>query len=447
MRKAFDPDKITQFQSMRESLTLQSAIKESNRCLLCFDAPCSDGCPAGTDPGKFIRQIKFYNYKGAARTIRNNNILGSVCAFVCPVEKLCEKACSIKALEDPINISGLQRFAIEYGKRFQIEPLRKSKKDQGKIAVIGCGPAGMGCASDLAKMDYDVTIFERENKAGGVPKWNIPEFRLPEEAIAYDVENLLSMGVDIRLNSSVENDEAISMLFAEGYEAIFISTGLSVAFKIDLFDSYINAVDYIAFLRTVKFDREKIDLKNKSVAVIGGGSVAVDSAVSAKACGAGKVYLISLEHLDELPADRDEIELARKMNITFKAGCQINEVVANEKTITGLKGTEVEWIEPGIFSPSNVRRIEGTSFGINIDFVVQAIGTKPGYEIVRFQKSLKTKGKGIVEVSDFFETNIEGVFAGGDVVNAGSTVVQAVGEGKKAALGIDIYLKNRGKKA
>ncbi len=226
MRKAFDPDKITQFQSVREPLTLQAAIRESNRCLLCFDAPCSAGCPAGTDPGKFIRQIKFYNYKGAARTIRNNNILGSVCAFVCPVEKLCEKACSIKTLEDPINISGLQRFAMEYGKRFQIEPLRKSKRDQGKIAIIGCGPAGMGCASELARMDYDVTIFERENKAGGVPKWNIPEFRLPSEAITYDVENILSLGVDIRFNVSIENDEAISLLLAEGYQAVFISTGL-----------------------------------------------------------------------------------------------------------------------------------------------------------------------------------------------------------------------------
>ncbi|MDO8899211.1 MAG: FAD-dependent oxidoreductase, partial [Bacteroidales bacterium] len=329
----------------------------------------------------------------------------------------------------------------------QIEPLRKSEKNQGKIAIIGCGPAGVCCAAELAKMNYDVTIFEREDMAGGVPKWNIPEFRLPAEAIAYDVENLLSLGVDIRFNATIENNEAISMLLAEGYMAVFISTGLSVALKIDLFDNYINALDYISFLRSVKFDHNNIDLKNKNVAVIGGGSVAVDSAVSAKACGANKVYLISLEHLDELPADKGEIELAHEMNITFKAGCQITDVNANEKIITGLKGMEVEWIKPENFSPSNVRKVEGTTFALNVDLVVQAIGTKPGYEISRFHKSLQTRGKGIIEVNDLFETNLEGVFAGGDVVNAGSTVVQAVGEGKKAALSIDNYLKNRENKA
>lgn len=441
MKKPIDPEKIGQFESMREPLSLQAAIKESNRCLHCFDAPCSAGCPAGTDPAKFIRQIKFYNYKGAARTIRNNNILGSVCSFVCPVEKLCEKECSVKALEDPINISGLQRFASEYGKQFAIGPLVKSKKTSGRIAIIGGGPAGMGCASALAKLDYDVTIFEKEDHAGGVPRWNIPEFRLPEAALAYDIENLLSQGVGISYKSAIDTSEAATNLLKFGYDAVFISSGLSVAFKLDKLNGFANAVDYISFLRKVKFDKPGIHLKNKNVAIIGGGSVAIDSAVSAKAAGASKVYLISLEHLNELPADKEEIQLARIMDIIFKAGSQITGIVAKDNMLSGLNGIEIDWIVPGRFIPQNARQIKGTEFAINVDLVVQAIGTKPAGELTNLAKGLKTKGKGIVEVNEDFEIGVPGVFAGGDVVNGGATVVQAVGEGKKTAQSIDNYLK------
>lgn len=428
---------------MREPLNLQAAIRESNRCLLCYDAPCSDGCPAGTDPAKFIRQIRFYNYKGAARTIRNNNIMGSVCSFVCPVEKLCEKRCSVKALEDPINISGLQRFASEYGKQFSLEKLDKSNKTAGKIAIIGAGPAGLGCASELAKLNYEVVIFEKEDHAGGVPYWNIPIFRLPADALEYDIKNLVDLGVEIKYNTPIAGKDAITHLLSEGFNAVFISTGLIIPFTLPIFDDFSNATDYIKFLRKVKFEKESLDLSGKNVAIIGGGSVAIDSAVSAKAIGASKVYLISLEHLDELPADHEEIKLARIMNIIFKAGQQISGVISDGKQITGLTGVETEWIEPGKFTPENVRQIKGTGFSLNVDLVVQAIGTKPQPDMLEMAKNIETQGKGTVVINDDFGTNISGIFAGGDVVNGGATVVQAVGEGKKAALKIDNFLKWR----
>jgi len=301
----------------------------------------------------------------------------------------------------------------------------------------------MSCASALAKLDYEVVIFEKEDHAGGVPKWNIPEFRLPEDALAYNLKNLLDQGVEIRFKSTIETNDAVTNLLKDGYDAVFISSGLNVAFKLDILDGFTNAVDYISFLRKIKFDKASINLKDKNVAIVGGGSVAIDSALSAKASGAKKVYLISLEHLDELPADHEEIKLARLMNIIFKAGSQITGVNAHEKIISGLTGIETDWIEPGKFTPQNARQISGTEFSINIDLVVQAIGTKPGIEVMNFAKGLKTKGKGIVDVNDNFETGIPGVFAGGDVVNGGATVVQAVGEGKKAAKNIDEYLKNR----
>ncbi|MDD3877764.1 MAG: FAD-dependent oxidoreductase [Bacteroidales bacterium] len=443
MKKPIDTQNIILHKCMRETLTLEAAIKESNRCLLCHDAPCSAGCPAGTDPGKFIRQIKFYNYKGAARTIRSNNILGSVCAHICPVEKLCEKACSIKALEDPININGLQRFATEYGKIHKLEPLKRSKKNNGKIAIIGCGPAGMSCASQLAKMDYDVCIFEREPSAGGVIKWNIPEFRLPEDALNYDIENLANQGVEIKFNSAIDSKESLNKLKSEGFEAVFISSGLSEAFMLDMFKTYTNALDYITFLRQVKFGKDKLNLKDKNIAVIGGGSVAIDSAVSAKSCGANRVYLISLEHLAELPADEEEIKLAQLMKIIFKSGSQVTGVIQDGNIITGIKGIEIDWVQEGKFTPDNARQVSGTEFSLNVDLVVQAIGTKPGKEVGNFAEGIKTKGKGVIMVNDTFETNIPWIFAGGDVVNGGATVVQAVAEGKKAAESMDKYLKNR----
>ncbi len=443
MKNPVDPVKITHFENMRLPLTLQSAIKEANRCLLCHDAPCSSGCPAGTDPGKFIRQMKFYNYKGAARTIRNNNILGNVCAHICPVEKLCEKACSIKVLEDPINIAGLQRFAIEYARSNGLESMDKSEKISGKIAVIGGGPAGISCASTLAKMDYDVTICERSEAVGGVPRWNIPEFRLPVEALKSDLESLINQGVNIRFNTSITTEGAALKLLDEGYEAVFISTGLTHAFTLDVLEGYTNTMDYITFLSEVKLQHHSMDLKRKNVAVIGGGSVALDSAISARACGAEKVYLISLEHLDELPADNEEINLAHIMHIIFKSGSKLTGVTAANGKILQLHGVEVEWIRTGNFSPENVQALAGTEFSILTDLIIQAIGTQPGLEVGQLATGLQTHGKGIITVNARFETNIPGIFAGGDVVNGGSTVVQAVGEGKKAALSIHNYIRKR----
>jgi len=440
MKKAINRTHIEQFKTMREPLNLQDAIKESNRCLLCYDAPCSEACPAGTDPAKFIRQLKFYNYKGAARTIRKNNILCSVCAFICPVEKLCEQKCSVVALEDPVNISGLQRFATEYGKDFGLEPLQKGLKNKGKVAVIGAGPAGMSCAAELAKKDYDVTIFEKESSCGGVPELMIPDFRLSREAIDYDIKNLLDLGVEIKYNSKVGSPDEVKNLLSDSYKAVFIGSGLSEPYELPLFDRYSNATDYISFLRSIKKNKEKVNLKGKNVAIIGGGSVAIDSAVSAAVFGAKKVYLIALEHLDELPADKEEINMAHTLNIIFKAGSQVTEVITKENQITGLKGKEIEWIEPNKFIPANAKQINGTDFSLNIDLVVQAIGTKPGEEVKKFALGLKTNEKGIIAVNDNYETNIPGVFAGGDVVNGGATVVQAVGDGKKAAESIDIYL-------
>lgn len=425
MKKKIDPNRIKKFAPMREQLSLQDVIKEANRCLLCHDAPCSEACPAKTDPGKFVRQIKFANYRGAARTIRDNNIMGAACGLLCPVDRLCEKSCCAAALEDPINIGGLQHFATEYATQIGLEPLSVSITKDAKIAVIGAGPAGMSCAYELAKMGYPVTIFEKAKDAGGIAKQLIPSYRLPQSALDYDLKNLLDTGVIIKYNSEITCD-AISEMLKKEYQAVFIGIGLSDPVCLPIFNGYTNAMDYVQFLTLAKYQSKQINLTNKRVTVIGGGSVAMDVSCTAAAMGAKKVQAISLESLEELPADHEEIELAHKLFIEFKPSSQITSVEAQDKIITHLKGQEINLQQPGNFSPENIKAIPGTQYTLPTDLVVQAIGTRADAKI----KAL-------------IDNKIAGIFAGGDVLNKGETVVQAIAAGKASALDIDKYINKK----
>lgn len=442
MKKKINYGRIKEFGVMRECMTVQDAVSESSRCLLCEDAPCSHGCPAGTDPAKFVRQIRFQNYKGAARTIRNNNVLGAICAFTCPVEKLCEKECCSKLLNDPIDIAGLQRFACEYGDKFKLEPMEKGTGNKGKVAVVGAGPAGLSCAANLVKLGYFVTVYEKEDHAGGVPLWGVPAYRLPRATIDAAVSNLKNAGVSFVFGRKVEGKGALSELLSDGFNACFVSTGLSGSLNLDTFKGYKNVADAKEFLRSAKLGK-KPELSDKIVAVIGGGSVAMDVAVTAKSLRAKKVYAISLEGPNELPADAEEIELARGVDVVFKTNSQIVDVAGSGDKLTSLKGMEIEWKEPNNFSPANARRIEGTEFNLNVDYVVEAIGSTASAEVKEFAEGLKYKGRGTIAVTDDFSTDISGVFAGGDISNGGATIVKAIGDGKAAAESIDKYISRR----
>ncbi len=429
MKKPINYDNVLKMKPMREGLTLTDAINEAGRCLLCEDAPCSKGCPAGTDPAKFIRQIRFANYKGAARTIRNNNILGLACSSTCPVEKLCEKECTSRKLGEPINISGLQGFACEYGMANKLEPPTKGKDGKAQVAVIGAGPSGMACAAELAKKGYDVAIFEKDDGLGGVVCWGIPSYRLSTRALEYSTATLKELGVTVTFKTEIKGKDGVLKLLSEGYDAVFIGAGLTQSYGLDAFKGYKNVTSAAELLRAARTGKAT-NVKGKIVTVIGGGAVAMDAAVTAKALGAKKVYAISLEFTNELPANEEELELARMAGVIFRVGSKVKDVIADGETVTSLKGIEIEWKEKNNFSPANAIEVAGTEFTLKTELVIQAIGAGVAAEI----KELAATAK------EDCSTGTKGVFVGGDLLKGMATVAKAVGDGKRAAASIEKYL-------
>jgi NADPH-dependent glutamate synthase beta subunit-like oxidoreductase len=445
MKKTIDKDSIQSFKSMRACLNIEDAVKESGRCLLCEDPPCSKACPAGTDPGSFIRKIRFENYKGAARTIRENNILGGSCAHICPVEKLCEKSCSAACLEESVNIAGLQRFAVEYGRTHNLEKFSKSTGKSGKVAIIGAGPAGLSCAYELAKLDYAVSVFDKDQSPGGVPTHLIPDFRLPPETALADMQNLLDLGVEFHCNRNLETTDSFQALTKEGYKTVFLATGLSEPFVPNVFANkkWANVFSYNDFLRKIKLDHRSFSIAGKRVAVVGGGSVALDCANTASALKASRVYVIALEDMLNLPADRDEVALGHTGGVVFKPSTMISEATALGNKVVSLKGHEIEFPKGAGFDPARAKSIEGTDFSLNVDLVVLAIGTRTSKKIAQTYPGLKLTERGHIKTDENFATNIPGLYSAGDVVNRGTTVAQAVGEGKKAAQAIHQFITGR----
>lgn len=403
--------------------THRTAMEEAARCLLCIDAPCSQGCPAGTDPGKFIRSIRFRNVKGAAETIRENNILGGTCARVCPYDRLCEEFCSRCGIDKPIQIGKLQRYAIEQEEAFNMQTLKApAEKKAGKVACVGAGPASLACASELAKAGYNVTIFEREAEAGGVLTYGIVPTRLPKKVVDHDIKMVKDLGVAFEFNKEVKEADLAD------FDAVFVGVGLWGA-KIpdikgkDLKNVYA-AVDFLKQARTL----EDKFTPGENVIVVGGGDVAVDCAVSAKLAGAKNVRIVYRRTIEEAPANMTEFEYALSLGIGITTEMAPAELVGTDK------------VEFAMFDGRD--GVSGAKF--KADAVVFAIGQGP--EAVDGFAAVATDDKGSVKVSDQFETNNEKVFAAGDIVNGGKTVVEAVAEGKAAAASIMAYLEKKGVK-
>lgn len=409
-----------------QGFTPRTAMEEASRCLLCHDAPCSQGCPAGTDPGKFIRSIRFRNVKGAAETIRENNVLGGSCARICPYDRLCEEACSRCGIDKPIEIGKLQRFAIEQEALLGMNILEVPKeKKNAKIACVGAGPASLACAARLATEGYTVTIYESEEKAGGVLTYGIAPARLPQHVVDHDIETVKNLGVTFVFNTKVGKDITIEKL-QEQYDAIFIGVGLWLEKLPELPGIELPGVMAAAtFLKKARKSNGTYD-PGKRVVVIGGGNVAMDSAVSAKLLGAEKVDIYYRRTLEEAPADMAEFQYALSLGISITTNFAPAEVLGNGKTeAMRFKGRD------GISEAM-----------VAVDTVIFAIGQ--GAEGLETMGGLRLNEKGLVAVDDHLRTNLDGIFAGGDVALGGKTVVESVAAGKIAAVEMMLYLAKKG---
>ena len=433
-------NKLDNISNMEASFTLSQALTEASRCLLCYDAPCSQGCPADTDPGTFIRKFRLKNTKGAIRTIKENNIFGGVCGVVCPTEKLCQEACSATEIEKPIEIGKLQRFLVEHGWETGFNPLEKVPLKKEKVAIVGSGPAGLSCAAELAKAGFRVTVFEAREKVGGVLRYGVPEFRLSSEFLDREIEDITNLGVKIKCNSRILS-KGVDNLLKNGFDAIFIATGLWNAYKLNIPGSDLkNVSDATAFLETARSkNRYRLTrlVNNNNIAVIGGGSVAMDIANTCKVLGAEKVYCICLESLAELPAAKTDLEMARDNFVIIKPQSQVTKILGNNDHVSGIKGIETEWVKPNLFIPSNAKIVPGTEFNLKVNAVVMAIGSGPDIGTADLSSTIKYKNNYLIKIKkDGVSTADKDIYAGGDIVRGPALVVNAVADGKKAAKNI-----------
>ena len=403
--------------------THRTAMEEAARCLLCHDAPCSKGCPAGTDPAKFIRSIRFRNDRGAAETIRENNILGGTCARVCPYDRLCEEACSRCGIDKPIEIGKLQRYAIEQEEAYGMKTLSAPEKKVGNVACVGAGPASLAVAAELAKAGYNVTILEREAKAGGVLTYGIVPSRLPQAVVDHDIAQVEGLGVKFQFNTEVKAADL------DAYDAVFVGAGLWADNlpKIDgiELDGVYAAVD---FLKEARTKAEGFN-PGKKVLVVGGGDVAVDCAVSAKLLGAEDVKIVYRRTLEEAPGNMTEFHYALSLGIGMTTGMAPAAVKGN-----GI----VEAVEFKGF------RDEAAELTLSADTIVFATGQKA--EDMAAVAGVKVTDKGTIAADDAGATDVEKIFAAGDIVNGGKTVVEAVAAGKVAAASMIAYLEKKGVK-
>jgi dihydropyrimidine dehydrogenase (NAD+) subunit PreT len=438
---------VTKTAYMQEEVkpyTAITAAEEAARCLLCHDAPCSKGCPAGTDPGKFIRSIRFQNNKGAAETIRENNPLGGVCARVCPYDKLCELECSRTGIDRPIEIGRLQRYATDFEKSSGMSIYEKKATKKSKVAIIGAGPAGLACAAKLAIEGYQVTIFESNAKPGGWMTYGIPPARLPQEVVDADINYIVDLGVEIKTNCVVGVDKTFTDLKNEGYLAFFVGVGLSRPKDLNLpnrnLKNIFTAVDFLSSAR----EKEGDVYVGKKVVVVGGGDVAMDCATTARLLGADKVSCIFVESLERIPASKDELGYTQSLNIALFPCFKPVEFLGTSGTVSGIRAQGLLVDEMTDFA--NVPAItvdEGSQITLGADMVILAVGQK-AFDVKSAFPDINISAQGLVIVDEkTLATNIDSVFAAGDVVNGGKTVVEAVARGKQAAESIVSFLIKR----
>lgn len=430
--------------------TPEQAIEEAQRCLNCKNKPCVAGCPVNVHIPEFVAKVSEGDFKAAYEIISDTNALPCVSGRVCPQENQCEERCVRGIKGEAVAIGRLERFVADWYLKHGDAILEKPQSNGVKVAVVGSGPAGLTCASDLAKHGYVVTVFEAFHTAGGVLVYGIPEFRLPKAIVQSEVEKLKALGVEIRLDVVVGRTITIDELMEEGYQAIFVGSGAGLPMFMGIEGESLAGVysanEYLTRVNLMKAylnDRDTPLRHSKVVAVVGGGNVAMDAARCAKRLGAEKVYLLYRRDEEEMPARREEVNHAKEEEIDFHLLTNPVRILGNEKgQVCQIECVRMRLQAPDESGRRSPKEVPDSNFFLNVDTVVMALGTSPNPLIRSTTPGLEANRKGCLMVDeDTMKTSRDGVYAGGDAVTGAATVILAMGAGKKAAQAIDEYLQ------
>ena len=441
------------FKEVALGYTEEMAVNEAKRCLQCKNHPCRSGCPVEIDIPGFIKHVAEGDFEAAYNVIAQSSALPAVCGRVCPQEHQCEGKCVRGIKGEAVGIGRLERFVADwYRNNVHTKPTAPAPNGH-KVAVIGAGPSGLTVAGDLAKLGYKVTVYEALHVAGGVLMYGIPEFRLPKDIVQHEVEGLKELGVDIETNMVIGKVLTIDELMNDyGFEAIYVASGAGLPRFMGIPGESLNGVysanEYLTrvnLMKAYKEDSRTPIMKSKSVAVVGGGNVAMDAARCAKRLGAENVYIVYRRGMAELPARKEEVEHAEEEGIIFKTLCNPVEIHANDEGfVKSITCIEMELGEPDASGRRRPIEKKGSEFELDVDTVIMSLGTSPNPLIRSTTPGLETNKHGcIVTEGDEGKTSRDGVYAGGDAVTGAATVIKAMGAGKAAAKAMDEYIQNK----
>ena len=431
----------------------EEAMEEASRCIGCKNAKCVEGCPVSINIPAFIAEVKTGNFEEAYKVIGKSSALPAVCGRVCPQESQCEGRCIRGIKGDPVSIGKLERFVADYALENDIKPEKAESTNGHKVAVIGSGPAGLTCAGDLAKLGYEVTVFEALHELGGVLVYGIPEFRLPKQkVVAKEIDKVKELGVKFETNVVIGKSTTIDQLIEdEGFEAVFIGSGAGLPKFMGIPGENANGVfsanEYLTRNNLMKAFDESYDtpiVAGTKVAVIGGGNVAMDAARTALRLGAD-VHIVYRRSEEELPARVEEVHHAKEEGVIFDLLTNPTEILVDDNGyVRGMKCVKMELGEPDASGRRRPVVVEGSEFEMELDTVIMSLGTSPNPLISSTTEGLSVnKWKCIVAEEETGKTTKEGVYAGGDAVTGAATVILAMGAGKAGAQGIHEYLQNK----
>ncbi|MBO5917909.1 MAG: NADPH-dependent glutamate synthase [Oscillospiraceae bacterium] len=438
------------FKEVALGYTFEQAVNEAKRCLQCKNPACVGGCPVGIPIPQFLAKVAEEDIAGAYEILSNANALPAISGRVCPQENQCEGKCIRGVKGEPVSIGRVERFVADWAAENGIANVTTAPKNGHKVAVVGSGPAGLTCAGELARMGYEVSVFEAFHVAGGVLSYGIPEFRLPKAIVAREVANLEKMGVDIQLNMVIGKILTITDLFDMGYESVFIGSGagLPMFMKIpgEALIGVYSANEYLTRINLMKAYKDGAAtpiLRNKKVAVVGGGNVAMDAARCAKRLGA-EVHIIYRRSEAELPARKEEVHHAKEEGIIFDLLTNPVAIKGDESNhVNAITCVKMELGEPDASGRRSPVVVEGSEFDIEVDAVIMALGTQANQMSYNGTPGLEKTRKGCVAADEKGVTSVPGIFAGGDAATGAATVILAMGAGKSAAKSIDEYIKSK----